>query len=305
MCTTCGCSEKNDVTMTDPATGEQQTLRKTEAVQGHSHSHDGFPPHSHDHVASHHFSHLAHQYDRHRHHGQGLDDSATPITQNLSSHSTIIAVEQDILAKNQQLAERNRGWFVGRGIVALNLVSSPGSGKTSLLERTLRDLNNVFSMYVVEGDQATINDAERIRATGCPTIQINTGTGCHLDAEMLAQGLQKLNPPPGSVVMIENVGNLVCPALFDLGEEAKVVVLSVTEGEDKPIKYPHMFRASQVMLLNKVDLLPHLRFDVGRCIAYARQVNPAIRIFELSAETGEGMAAWYDWLRSRVAAAQS
>ena len=216
----------------------------------------------------------------------------------------MVTLEQDILAKNQLLAERNRGWLAGREVLALNLVSSPGSGKTSLLERTLRDLQGQLAINVIEGDQATANDAERIRATGCKAIQINTGTGCHLEADMLAQGLQQLDPPRGSVVMIENVGNLVCPALFDLGERAKVVILSVTEGEDKPIKYPHMFRASRLMLLNKIDLLPHLRFDVARCIAYARQANPEIEILQVSAETGEGMPAWYAWLRSRVPASR-
>ena len=208
-----------------------------------------------------------------------------------------MTLEENLLAKNQLLAERNRGWLAGREILALNLVSSPGSGKTTLLERTLRDLKNEITIGVIEGDQATINDAERIRATGCKAIQINTGTGCHLEADMLAHGLQQLDPPRGSVVMIENVGNLVCPALFDLGERAKVVILSVTEGEDKPIKYPHRFRASSLMLLNKIDLLPHLRFDVERCIAYAREVNPQIEVIRLSAESGEGMVAWYAWLR--------
>ncbi len=154
---------------------------------------------------------------------------------------------------------------------------------------------------MIEGDQATLNDAERIRATGCRAIQINTGTGCHLEADMLARGLQQLNPPRGSVVMIENVGNLVCPALFDLGERAKVVILSVTEGEDKPIKYPHMFRAAQIMILNKIDLLPYVDFDVDRCLAYAHQINPGLRVFQLSATTGEGLDAWYQWLRSEVA----
>ena len=198
------------------------------------------------------------------------------------------------------LAERNRGWLDGREILALNLVSSPGSGKTSLLERTIRDLKGDVPISVIEGDQATLNDAERIRATGAPAVQINTGTGCHLDADMLARGLAHRNPPTRSVVMIENVGNLVCPALFDLGERAKVVILSVTEGEDKPIKYPHMFKAATLMLLNKIDLLPHLRFDVARWIAYAHEVNPGIRVLQVSAQTGEGMDAWYAWLKRQV-----
>ena len=212
-------------------------------------------------------------------------------------------LEQRILARNQLAAERNRGWLAGREIVALNLMSSPGSGKTTILERTIRDLSGQTRISVIEGDQATTHDAERIRATGCRAIQINTGTGCHLDAEMLARGLDALRPSIGSVVMIENVGNLVCPALFDLGERAKVVILSVTEGEDKPIKYPHMFRAADVVLLNKIDLLPHLHFDLQRCVDHARRVNPGARVFQVSAVTGEGMDSWYAWLRSLLPAA--
>ena len=215
-----------------------------------------------------------------------------------ATHGTTITLEQDVLAKNQSIAERNRGWLASRRITALNLVSSPGAGKTTLLERTIHDLRNTLPIQVIEGDQATLNDAERIRATGCRVVQINTGSGCHLDASMVSRALEQLDPPPHSWLMIENVGNLVCPALFDLGEQAKVVILSVTEGEDKPLKYPHMFRASRLMLLNKIDLLPHLRFDVERCVAYARQVNPAIDVLRVSAETGEGMQAWYAWLRA-------
>lgn len=215
-------------------------------------------------------------------------------------HGATLKLEQEILGKNQRLAELNRAWLEARGILALNLVSSPGSGKTSLLERTLRDLSGELELSVIEGDQATANDAERIRATGCRALQINTGTGCHLEADMLARGLRELDPPPASVVMIENVGNLVCPALFDLGERAKVVILSVTEGEDKPLKYPHMFRAAGLMLLNKIDLLPYLRFDVERCIASALEVNPGIRVLQVSATSGEGMDAWYDWLRMEL-----
>jgi hydrogenase nickel incorporation protein HypB len=206
-----------------------------------------------------------------------------------------------VLAKNGRLAERNRGWLAGRGIFALNLMSSPGAGKTTLLERTLRDLSGELSLSVIEGDQETTRDAERIRATGARVVQINTGSGCHLDAEMLSRGLVQLDPPSGSVVFVENVGNLVCPSLFDLGERAKAVILSVTEGEDKPLKYPNMFRAAELMLLNKVDLLPHLHFDVERCLADARRVNPRIEILQVSASRGDGMLAWYDWLRARAA----
>ncbi len=180
-------------------------------------------------------------------------------------------------------------------------MSSPGSGKTTLLERTITDLKEVLPINVVEGDQETVNDAQRIKATGCRVVQINTGTGCHLEADMLARGIKELQPPSDSILMIENVGNLVCPALFDLGEKCKVAILSVTEGEDKPIKYPHMFRAAEVMILNKIDLLPYLNFNVEDCIGYARDVNPDIKIFQLSATTGEGMDKWYDWLKEQVA----
>ncbi|MFM6912547.1 MAG: hydrogenase nickel incorporation protein HypB, partial [Dolichospermum sp.] len=179
-------------------------------------------------------------------------------------------------------------WFKGRNILALNLMSSPGAGKTTLLTRTINDLKDKLNINVIEGDQETTNDAEKIKSTGCKVVQINTGTGCHLDASMIEKGLQELNPPLNSVVMIENVGNLVCPALFDLGEAAKVVILSVTEGEDKPIKYPYMFRSSDIMILTKIDLLPYLNFDVQRCLEYAKQVNPNMQIFQVSSTTGEG-----------------
>ena len=214
-------------------------------------------------------------------------------------HGTTISLEQDILAKNNLLAAQNRGWFKERNILALNLVSSPGAGKTTLLTRTIHDLKQQITISVIEGDQETANDAQKIQETGCKVVQINTGTGCHLEAAMVERGLQELNPSLNSVVMIENVGNLVCPALFDLGEQAKVVILSVTEGEDKPIKYPHMFRASDIMILTKIDLLPYVQFDVARCIEYAKQVNPNVQIFQVSAKTGEGLGNWYAWLHSQ------
>ncbi len=218
-----------------------------------------------------------------------------------AAHTTTLTLEQNVLARNNRLAERNRGWLEGRGILALNLVSSPGAGKTTLLERTIRELGSSLPISVVEGDQETVFDVERIRATGCDAVQVNTGTGCHLEAEMLAGALRRLDPPTGSLLFIENVGNLVCPALFDLGERAKVVVLSVTEGDDKPLKYPHMFRACDLMIVNKTDLLPHVEFDVAACAERARRVNPAIDVLELSAATGEGLVSWYDWLRERRA----
>jgi hydrogenase nickel incorporation protein HypB len=288
-------------------------------VRAHRHGHAA---HIHQHGTHEHVH--EHEYDGHVHshehdHAQtpaaldklkhpGTEHSPVPLSEvaiAAATHGTTIVLEQDVLAKNQLLAEHNRGWLASRHIIALNLVSSPGAGKTTLLERTIRDLqalHSTQSIQVIEGDQATLNDAERIRATGCRVVQINTGTGCHLDAGMVSRALAQLDPPPQSWLMIENVGNLVCPALFDLGEQAKVVILSVTEGEDKPLKYPHMFRASRLMLLNKIDLLPHLRFDVARCIAYARQVNPSIEVLQVSAETGAGMQAWYAWLEAAALA---
>lgn len=272
MCTTCGCSTSSNISFTDPQTGVTFGLLESASplapFNSGARAHAAAPP--------------------------ALDDV-------LHRHvpGGTIALERELLAKNQQLAEVNREWFAARGILALNLVSSPGSGKTTLLERSITDLRGRVDISVIEGDQATLNDAERIRAAGARAVQVNTGTGCHLEADMLERGLRQLVPASGSVVMIENVGNLVCPALFDLGELAKVVILSVTEGEDKPLKYPHMFRASSLMLLNKIDLLPHLRFDLGRCLAAAREVNPRIEILQVSAQSGEGMQAWYEWLQQR------
>jgi hydrogenase nickel incorporation protein HypB len=220
------------------------------------------------------------------------------------SDGKTIVLEQQILAKNTALAARNRRWLDERGLVAFNLMSSPGAGKTSLLERTIRELAGRATLAVVEGDQATQNDAERIAAAGAGVVQINTGTGCHLEADMLARALEDLKPPAGAIVMIENVGNLVCPALFDLGERARVVILSVTEGEDKPLKYPHMFRAADLMILNKIDLLPYLDFDAERCVGYALEINPALDVRTVSARTGEGMSGWYEWLMARADAAR-
>ena len=217
--------------------------------------------------------------------------------------TTVIELQTRILAKNDSLAAKNRAWFSGREILALNLVSAPGAGKTTLLERTVRELRGEHDIGVLEGDQATTLDSDRIRATGAPVIQVNTGAGCHLEADMVARALAELRPAMRSIVMIENVGNLVCPAMFDLGERAKVVILSVTEGEDKPLKYPHMFRAASLMLLNKIDLLPHVDFDAARAEANAREVNPGMSVLRLSARTGEGMSSWYDWLRREAKAA--
>jgi hydrogenase nickel incorporation protein HypB len=267
MCVTCGCSDDGEIKITN--------LQTDKTEQNHTHTlPDGT-------VITH-----SHTHDTHI--------EAPQIHAKI--HNTTISLEQDILAKNNLIAAQNRGWFKGRNILALNLMSSPGAGKTTLLTRTINDLKHQLSISVIEGDQETDNDAKKIKKTGSKVIQINTGTGCHLDALMIDRGLQQLNPPLNSVVMIENVGNLVCPALFDLGEQAKVVILSVTEGEDKPIKYPHIFRASDAMILTKIDLLPYVDFDVQKCISYARQINPQIQIFQVSATSSTGLEKWYAWL---------
>jgi hydrogenase nickel incorporation protein HypB len=214
-----------------------------------------------------------------------------------------VQVQSDVMEKNGRLAEQNRGWFEGRSILALNLVSSPGAGKTAILERTLRDLAGAWPWAVIEGDQQTDNDARRIAACGARVVQINTGAMCHLDAQMVRAASRSLDPPRGAVLMIENVGNLVCPALFDLGEAAKVAIASVTEGEDKPEKYPYMFQAAGLVILNKIDLLPHVQFDVGRFERLVRQVNPGAQVLAVSATRGDNLSAWYDWLRAQREAA--
>jgi hydrogenase nickel incorporation protein HypB len=212
--------------------------------------------------------------------------------------SGVVEIETALLAKNDNLAGHNRTWLAERGIVALNLMSSPGSGKTSLLRRTITELAPFRPIGVIEGDQETRIDAEKIRSTGAPVVQINTGSGCHLDADMLARGLAQLRPPRGSLVFIENVGNLVCPALFDLGEAAKVVVVSVTEGEDKPLKYPYMFSVADLVVINKIDLLPYVDVQLDRLVGHCRSVNPDVRVLPLSVTTGEDFGTWCDWLRT-------
>ncbi|MFI5719555.1 hydrogenase nickel incorporation protein HypB [Nocardia sp. NPDC051750] len=219
------------------------------------------------------------------HHGAGGDPRAT---------ETVI-LERKVLAANDHIAGHNRKWLDRYGILALNLTSSPGAGKTSLLERTIRDLGG-YPIAVIEGDQETALDAERIRAAGARAVQVNTGAGCHLDARMTRSALEALDPEPGAMVFIENVGNLVCPALFDLGEKGKVVIVSVTEGADKPLKYPHMFAAAELVLVNKIDLLPFVDFDSAMFAASARSVGGGLDILPISATTGEGLDRWYDWL---------
>ena len=264
MCNVCGCG-----------TGEV----KVEGAHDHGHGH-GHHHHTHDHA-------------HHHHHDEALDygAGAAGVAVAGMSQSRLIQLETDILAKNNAYAGQNRALFAAKGILALNLVSSPGSGAT------LTALAGEMPCAVIEGDQQTSNDADRIRATGAPAIQINTGKGCHLDGHMVGHALEHLAPDDGAVVFIENVGNLVCPAAFDLGEAHKVAILSVTEGEDKPLKYPDMFAAADLVLVNKIDLLPHLDFDVDLAIANARKVNHRLRIIKVSAKSGEGMPAWLDWIR--------
>jgi hydrogenase nickel incorporation protein HypB len=208
-----------------------------------------------------------------------------------------LELEVAVLAKNEKLAVENRAWLTARGITALNVMSSPGAGKTTLLERTIAASGRPVA--VIEGDQETVFDAERIRAAGARAVQVNTGSGCHLDATMVARALETLRPEDGSVLFIENVGNLVCPALFDLGEHRKVVVVSVTEGDDKPLKYPHMFAAADVVVLNKTDLLPYVDFDVDRLTADARTLRPDVQVLPVSARTGENLDAWFAWVGQR------
>jgi hydrogenase nickel incorporation protein HypB len=220
-------------------------------------------------------------------------------------HKKVVDVEKDILHENDLLAERNRGYFEAKNILALNLVSSPGSGKTSLLERTLMDLKAELDFAVIEGDQQTTNDADRIHATGTKVVQINTGKGCHLDAHMVLHAVQGMKPKQNSVLFIENVGNLVCPAMFDLGENERVVIISVTEGDDKPLKYPDMFYSSTLCIINKTDLLPYVPFDIEKVKANAKKVNHKLDIIEVSCTNGEGLQQWYDWLKSKVLAPET
>ncbi|HEX6736267.1 MAG TPA: hydrogenase nickel incorporation protein HypB [Azonexus sp.] len=275
-------------------------------AHAHSHAHADGSVHVHEHV--HHGDHAHGHEPQHHHHahaiGGDLDYGSGPARAHAPgmSQARMVQIEQDILSKNNGYAAKNRAWFDERGIFALNLVSSPGSGKTTLLCRSIELLKDQVAIAVVEGDQQTANDAERIRATGVPAVQINTGKGCHLDGHMVGHAIERLAPADESLFLIENVGNLVCPAAFDLGEHHKVAILSVTEGEDKPLKYPDMFRAADVMLLNKCDLLPYLEFDADLAEANARRVNPDLTVFRVSATSGEGLSAWLDWIAAGLEA---
>ena len=275
MCVVCGCGQAEA------------------APDGFVHDHgDGTGPH-------------AHPYAHHDHGPAGTSGSDSGRDHGhaggVAGAERLIKIEQDILSKNDAFARENRSVFASRRLFALNVVSSPGAGKTSLLVKTIEALKSRLPVAVIEGDQQTSNDADRIRATGAPAIQINTGKGCHLDAHMVGHALETLRPEAGAALFIENVGNLVCPAAFDLGEARRIVVLSVTEGEDKPLKYPDMFATADLMLLNKADLLPHLDFDVGLCLANALRVNPNLQTLTVSARTGDGIAAFVAWIESNAA----
>ncbi|HEY0473323.1 MAG TPA: hydrogenase nickel incorporation protein HypB [Kribbella sp.] len=260
MCSTCGCSGEGSGTRVNLVAEDHQQ-------EDHQHDHSHGPGHEHPHG-----------------HAPTVEQTRT------------ILLEQEILSKNDSLAAANRHRLQEQGITAVNLMSSPGSGKTTLLENTVHALAGQRETLVIEGDQETWLDAQRISATGSKVVQINTGAGCHLDADMLGSGLTELAPPDGSLVFVENVGNLVCPALFDLGETARVVIISVTEGADKPAKYPYMFRTADLVLLNKIDLLPYVDFDVDLCLGLINQLRPDARVLQISATRGDNLSSWLDWL---------
>ena len=330
MCTVCGCGAGetriegeahahshvhadgtvHEHTHDHEAEHEHPHAGAVDGAHAHSHMHGDGSEHSHPHV--HHGEHAHHHPHSHAYKPHpvaagsvaDLDFGSGPARAHVPglSQSRMVQIERDILSKNDAYAATNRQSFDERGIFALNLVSSPGSGKTTLLVKTIEMLKGQLEISVVEGDQQTSNDAERIRATGVAALQINTGKGCHLDGHMVGQALARLQPADESLFLIENVGNLVCPAAFDLGEHHKVAILSVTEGEDKPLKYPDMFQAADVMLLNKCDLLPYLDFDIELAEANARRVNPNLTIFRVSAKSGEGLPVWLAWIENGLAA---
>jgi hydrogenase nickel incorporation protein HypB len=290
MCATCGCGEGERRIEGVPAPHEHT----------HDHAHDHVHAHGHDHAHPHTHADGTTHADPHSHTHTHADGTTHTHPHSHDGHvsdgARLVSVERDLLARNDAIAEQNRRRFQATRTLTLNLVSSPGSGKTALLVETLRRIGKQYPVAVIEGDQETTADADRIRATGAPAIQINTGKGCHLDADLVRGALTRLGAPPDGVLFIENVGNLVCPAGFDLGEAQKVVIVSVTEGEDKPLKYSGMFAAADMMVVTKTDLLPHLDFDVDRLIDNARRVHPGIAVLKLSAKTGDGMDRWLQWL---------
>ncbi len=281
MCDTCGCGNPDEFKIHD---------HNHEHAHGHPHDHEHTHEDGHRHTHSH--GHEGHDHDHDHDHGHDHPHEHAP--------KKVISLNMDILSENNLMAERNRGWFEAKHVLCLNLVSSPGSGKTTILEKTIQSLVSTQKLFVIEGDQQTTRDADRIEKSGAPAIQINTGSGCHLDAKMIQLALKKLEVSDHAILFIENVGNLVCPAMFDLGEQKRVVVISVTEGDDKPMKYPYMFQSSNLCIINKTDLLPYVDFKVETAMAYARQLNPDLEFILMSAKTGEGMAEWFDWLRQTL-----
>ncbi len=272
MCDTCGCGDNNGFVLIKPSENDSQIHIRTHTHPDHTHPHTHDHDHEHDHEHSH----------------------------DTSQQGRLISVEKDVLHTNNLLAERNRGFFEAKNILAVNLVSSPGSGKTMLLEKTIQSERLIDKVFVIEGDQQSTQDADRIDATGVPVIQVNTGSGCHLDAAMINSAVKELQIHDNSVLMIENVGNLVCPAMFDLGEKYRVVIISVTEGEDKPLKYPYMFQTADICIINKTDLLPYLDFDIEKLKEYALKVNHHLEFIQLSAKTGEGFDTWLNWLEQKL-----
>jgi hydrogenase nickel incorporation protein HypB len=261
MCDTCGCGKPDEFVIHDA---------------NHTHNHDSDYTHEHDHVHTH-----DHQHEH------------------VHPHKKVIDLDIDILSQNNTTAGLNRRFFEGRKVLCFNLVSSPGSGKTTVLEKTISQLISSRKIYVIEGDQQTLIDANRIEKAGAPAIQINTGSGCHLDAKMIEAALKKLDIEAGSFLFIENVGNLVCPAMFDLGEHKRVLIASVTEGEDKPLKYPKIFETSHLCIINKSDLIPYVDFRSDEFMKNVQHVNPHLDLIEISAKTGEGMNLWFDWILSQ------
>jgi len=278
MCETCGCGKPGEFKVHDPdKSNNHEHLHDHDFEHTHNHEHEHWHDHNHPHDHEHSLNH-------------DLD----------TSQKRVIDLNIDVLAENNNLAKLNRRFFEGRKVLCLNLVSSPGSGKTTILEKTIIAMKDALRIFVIEGDQQTLLDARRIEKAGAPAIQINTGTGCHLDARMVESALGKMDIEANSILFIENVGNLVCPAMFDLGEHKRVVVISVTEGDDKPMKYPYMFQSSHLCIINKSDLLPWVEFNTEETIRYAHSLNPTLEFITLSAKTGEGMDLWFKWLKKQA-----
>lgn len=292
MCITCGCESTSQTTPEQEQHGHVREHSPDEVLPQvvHHHYHHNGDVHHHYHFPATN-SHPT-QTNNHHDHEHSHAHQETPKKQRL------IEIEQHVLAKNDHIAQHNRQHFTELNTLVLNLMSSPGSGKTTLLTETLKRIASTCPCAVIEGDQQTSNDAERIRSTGVTAIQVNTGKGCHLDAEMVHQAAHDLALPENGILFIENVGNLVCPASFDLGEKLKVVVMSVTEGDDKPLKYPHMFANAGLMVINKIDLADYVNFSIEDCIANARKINPTLKVIKLSCTTGEGLQAWLDFLET-------